>query len=101
VKNKVAPPFTECEFDILYNEGISGVGSLLDLAIEQNVVEKKGAWLYYEGAQIAQGRDAALNELKTNAELFAKVEAATKEKIGVKSPEAAPAKGKALAAAAE
>ncbi len=96
VKNKVAPPFTECEFDILYNEGISGVGSLLDLAIEQNAVEKKGAWLYFEGVQIAQGRDAALNELKGNPELFAKIEAATKAKISGKgTEEAKPTKGKA------
>ncbi|SDU30649.1 recombination protein RecA [Verrucomicrobium sp. GAS474] len=101
VKNKVAPPFTECEFDILYNEGISGFGSLLDLAIEQNVVEKKGAWLYYEGAQIAQGRDAALNELKGNPELFAKIEAATKEKIGVKVHVTKGSKAAAEAKAAE
>ncbi|MES2308205.1 MAG: recombinase RecA [Verrucomicrobiota bacterium] len=82
VKNKVAPPFTECEFDILYNEGISREGSLLDLAVEENVVEKKGAWIYYEGVQIAQGRDAALVELKKNPELTAKITAATYAKIG-------------------
>jgi len=81
VKNKVAPPFTEAEFDILYNEGISRAGSLLDLAIEQNVVDKKGAWIYYEGNQVAQGRDAALVELKANPELYAKIETATKAKI--------------------
>ncbi|MDE1171277.1 MAG: recombinase RecA [Verrucomicrobium sp.] len=81
VKNKVAPPFTECEFDILYNEGISRAGSLLDLAIEQNVVDKKGAWLYFEGTQVAQGRDAALAELKANADLYGRIETATKAKI--------------------
>ena len=82
VKNKVAPPFTECEFDILYNEGISREGSLLDLAVEQNVVEKKGAWIYYEGVQVAQGRDAALAELKRNPELYSKLMTATYAKIG-------------------
>ena len=84
VKNKVAPPFTECEFDILYNEGISGVGSLLDLAVEQNVIDKKGAWLYFEGTQVAQGREAGLTELKANPDLFARIEAATKAKSGKK-----------------
>lgn len=81
VKNKVAPPFTECEFDILYNEGISKEGSLLDLAVEKNVVEKKGAWIYYEGVQVAQGREAALVELKKNPELYEKIAAALIEKL--------------------
>jgi recombination protein RecA len=74
VKNKVAPPFTEAEFDIMYNEGISKTGSLLDLAIEQNVIEKRGAWLSFEGVQMAQGRDAAKEELRNNPELYARVE---------------------------
>lgn len=87
VKNKVAPPFTECEFDILYNEGISREGSLLDLAIEQNVVEKKGAWLYFEGNQIAQGRDAAKEELKKNTELYGKIETALKAALSGKPAE--------------
>ena len=55
VKNKVAPPFREAEFDIMYNEGISREGSLLDLAVELSVIDKKGAWLYFEGSQVAQG----------------------------------------------
>ncbi len=92
VKNKVAPPFTECEFDILYNEGISRAGALLDLAIEQNVIDKKGAWLYYEGTQVAQGRDAGLVELKSNPVLYAKIEAATKAKISKAEPEGEPSK---------
>ncbi len=74
VKNKVAPPFTQAEFDIMYNEGISKTGSLIDLAIEQGVVEKKGAWISFEGNHVGQGRDAAKNELKTNEELYAKIE---------------------------
>ena len=77
VKNKVAPPFTECEFDIMYNEGISATGSLLDLALEKNVVEKRGSWLSYKGSQLAQGRDAAKELLKKDSALYAEIEAAT------------------------
>ncbi|MFZ5806818.1 MAG: recombinase RecA [Verrucomicrobiota bacterium] len=81
VKNKVAPPFTVTEFDILYNEGISKSGAMLDLAIGLGVLEKKGAWLSMDGKLIAQGRDAARDELKKNEELFSKVEAAVKAKL--------------------
>lgn len=81
VKNKVAPPFTEAEFDIMYNEGISSTGALLDLALEQGIVEKRGSWLSYKGAQLAQGRDAAKEVLKTNAELYEELEAAVKAKL--------------------
>jgi recombination protein RecA len=81
VKNKVAPPFREAEFDIMYNEGISREGSLLDLAVELNAIEKKGAWLYFEGAQVGQGRDAAKEELKRNKELYGKIEKATLKKL--------------------
>ena len=77
VKNKVAPPFTECEFDIMYNEGISATGSLLDLALEKNVIEKRGSWMSYKGSQLAQGRDAAKELLKKDAALYAEIEAAT------------------------
>src|SRR6202042_3080659 len=66
VKNKVAPPFREAEFDIMYNEGISKEGSLIDLAVELSVIDKKGAWLYFQGEQVGQGRDAAKEELKKN-----------------------------------
>ncbi len=81
VKNKVAPPFTEAEFDIMYNEGISLTGSLLDLALEKGIVEKRGSWLSYKGNQLAQGRDAAKEILKTNAELYAELEAAVLAKL--------------------
>lgn len=81
VKNKVAPPFTECEFDILYNEGISREGSLIDVAIEEQIVEKRGSWIYFEGNQLGQGREAVVSLLKSDANLFAKLETATKEKI--------------------
>jgi len=74
VKNKVAPPFTEAEFDIMYNEGISNTGSLLDLAIEKGVLEKRGSWLSYKGNQLAQGRDAAKEALKADLSLYAEIE---------------------------
>lgn len=78
VKNKVAPPFTEAEFDIMYAEGISSVGSLLDLAIEKNVLEKRGSWLSYKGTQLAQGRDAAKEALKADPALYEQLEADVK-----------------------
>ena len=74
VKNKVAPPFTEAEFDIMYAEGISSVGSLLDLAIEKNILEKRGSWLSYKGTQLAQGRDAAKEALKADPALYEQLE---------------------------
>jgi recombination protein RecA len=78
VKNKVAAPFTEAEFDIMYNEGISSAGSLLDLAIEKNILEKRGSWLSYKGSQLAQGRDAAKEVLKTDTALASEIEEAVK-----------------------
>lgn len=81
VKNKVAPPFTEAEFDIMYNEGISHTGSLLDLALEQGVVEKRGSWLSYKGSQLAQGRDAAKEALKNDPALYEELEEIVKAKL--------------------
>jgi recombination protein RecA len=78
VKNKVAPPFTEAEFDIMYNEGISSTGSLLDLALEKNIVEKRGSWMSYKGTQLAQGRDAAKELLKADKALYEEIEIAVK-----------------------
>jgi recombination protein RecA len=83
VKNKVAPPFTECEFDIMYDEGISASGSLLDLGIEHKVLEKKGAWITYEGALLGQGRDAAKLALKEKPDLAEKIAKAILEKVNV------------------
>ena len=74
VKNKVAPPFTEAEFDIMYNEGISNVGALLDLALEKNILEKRGSWISYKGQQLAQGRDAAKEALRADPTLYEQVE---------------------------
>lgn len=68
VKNKIAPPFRETEFDIMYNEGISRAGDIIDLAASKGVVEKSGAWYAYKGEKIAQGREAAKTYLKTNPE---------------------------------
>jgi recombination protein RecA len=81
VKNKVAPPFTEAEFDIMYNEGISSTGALLDLALEKGIVEKRGSWLSYKGSQLAQGRDAAKELLKSDATLYEDLETAVKAKL--------------------
>jgi recombination protein RecA len=77
VKNKVAPPFTEAEFDIMYNEGISNVGSLIDVALEKGVLEKRGSWMSYRGNQLAQGRDAAKEALKADENLYKEIEEAT------------------------
>ena len=85
VKNKVAPPFTECEIDIMYNEGISSVGSLLDLATEYDIIQKRGSWISYNGSQIAQGRDAAKEALKSNPELYAEIEEQVKAKMDEKT----------------
>jgi len=81
VKNKVAPPFTEAEFDIMYNEGISSTGALLDLALEKQIVEKRGSWMSYKGAQLAQGRDAAKEVLKNDPALYEEIETAVKAKL--------------------
>ncbi len=83
VKNKVAAPFTEVEFDIMYDEGISKIGSLLDLGIEHKILEKKGAWIAYQGELVGQGRDAAKATLKEKPELAEKIAKAIMEKVTV------------------
>jgi recombination protein RecA len=83
VKNKVAPPFTEVEFDIMYDEGISKMGSLLDLGLEHKILEKKGAWIAYEGNLVGQGRDAAKQALKENSALAEKIQKAILEKVNI------------------
>ena len=75
VKNKVAPPFRRCEFDIMFGEGICKVGEILDLAVEKNIVAKSGSWFSYEGSKLAQGRDASLQVLRDNPELCDELEA--------------------------
>jgi len=84
VKNKLAPPYTEAEFDIMYNEGISNVGSMLDLAMEFDILQKRGSWISYKGTQVAQGRDAAKETLKTDTALYTEIEEAVKAKLAEK-----------------
>ncbi|MDE6432248.1 MAG: recombinase RecA [Opitutales bacterium] len=83
VKNKVAPPFTECEFDIMFDEGISRTGSLIDLGIEHKILEKKGAWISYEGKLIGQGRELAKQYLRAHPETMDKIERAVISRVHV------------------
>ncbi|HMV49057.1 MAG TPA: DNA recombination/repair protein RecA, partial [Blastocatellia bacterium] len=93
VKNKVAPPFREAEFDIMYGEGISKYGELVDLGVENKIVDKSGAWFSYKGERLGQGRENAKNTLKDNKELCARVEAEVRAALGIgkSKPAAAPA----------
>lgn len=81
VKNKIAPPFRTAEFDIMYNEGISRTGDVLDLAVLHGVVGKAGAWFDYKEAKIGQGREATKVYLKEHPEVLAEIEAAVREKV--------------------
>jgi len=87
IKNKVAPPFREAEFDILYGEGISREGSILDLATELDIVNKSGAWYSYGDTRLGQGRENAREFLKQNPDLTAKIEALVRKAAGLKVPE--------------
>ena len=91
VKNKCAPPFRECEFDIMYGEGISREGDLIDLAVAQNVVEKSGAWFSYQTERLGQGRENVRNLLRENSELRERIEVDVKTKLGFIKSEAAQA----------
>jgi recombination protein RecA len=81
VKNKIAPPFRVAEFDIMYNEGISKTGDVLDLAVLHNIVGKSGAWFDYNDAKIGQGREASKKYLATNPEVLAEIEAKVRAKV--------------------
>jgi recombination protein RecA len=83
VKNKVAPPFRKAEFDILYNEGVSKVGDVLDLAVDQNLVDKRGSWYVYGETRIGQGRENARTFLKENGDVLAELEAKVREACGL------------------
>ncbi|HEY9125974.1 MAG TPA: recombinase RecA [Acidobacteriaceae bacterium] len=83
VKNKVAAPFREAEFDILYGEGISREGDVLDLAVLHNIVEKSGAWYSYDGERIGQGRENVRTFLKNNPDIFAKLDAQVRQKLNI------------------
>ncbi|WP_424565561.1 hypothetical protein [Thermobifida halotolerans] len=83
VKNKVAPPFKQAEFDILYGVGISREGGLIDLGVEHGIVRKSGAWYTYEGTQLGQGKENARNFLRANPDMANEIEKRIKEKLGV------------------
>ena len=95
VKNKVAPPFREGEFDIMYGEGISHVGEILDLGVKYEIIQKSGAWFSYNGERLGQGRDNVKIFLKENPEIAQEVEAKIRQAVhGTEAMEAAPAAGK-------
>jgi recombination protein RecA len=83
VKNKVAPPFKQAEFDIMYAEGISHTSLLVDIGAEANIIEKSGAWYSYKGQKIGQGRENAKMYLKDNPTILAEVEEAVKVVLGI------------------
>ena len=105
VKNKVAAPFREAEFDIMYGEGISMEGDLLDQAVERNIVEKSGAWYSFDGERIGQGRENTKNFLKENKDITARIEITVRKALGLDKaaaeapPEPAPVSPKEVAAA--
>jgi recombination protein RecA len=83
VKNKVAPPFREAEFDVMYGEGISKEGDLLDLAVERKIIEKSGTWFAYNGERLGQGRENAKQFLKENVEIFRALEERLRRELGL------------------
>ncbi|MCP5509434.1 MAG: recombinase RecA [Chlamydiales bacterium] len=91
VKNKMAPPFQTAEFDILFNEGISRLGNILDLGVEYKLIDKKGAWFSYQGKQLGQGREAARDELKKDPKMAEEIEKGViqkyREKVGLATPQ--------------
>lgn len=91
VKNKVAPPFKEAEFDIMYGEGISKYGEIVDIGVENKIVDKSGAWFSYKGERLGQGRENAKNLLKENKELCAKIENEVRVALGIAKPQPAAA----------
>jgi recombination protein RecA len=91
VKNKLAPPFREAEFDVIYGEGISKAGTILDAAVEQNLVEKSGTWFSYKNERIGQGRENAKKYLQENPKILTDLETKIREALGLHST-GAPAK---------
>jgi recombination protein RecA len=84
VKNKLSPPFREAEFDVIYGEGVSKEGSVLDLAADHNVVEKSGTWYTYKSERIGQGRENAKRYLKDNPKVLADLETKVRSALGLK-----------------
>jgi recombination protein RecA len=91
VKNKVAPPFREAEFDVMYGEGISRTGDLLDLAVDRRIVEKSGAWFSYDGERLGQGRENVKTFLKEHPDVFKTIEEKVRKEMGLVPSEAEPA----------
>jgi recombination protein RecA len=83
VKNKLAPPFKQVEFDIMYGEGVSKAGEILDLGVKAGVVEKSGAWFSYDSQRIGQGRENAKAFLKANPEIAGRIEMAIRQNSGL------------------
>ena len=83
VKNKVAPPFKTAEFDIMYGTGISKEGSILDLGVDHDVIDKSGAWYTYEGERLGQGREAAKEFLRTTPDLREEIEQKVRAAVGL------------------
>jgi recombination protein RecA len=83
VKNKLAPPFKQVEFDIMYGEGVSKMGELIDLGVKAGVVEKSGAWFSYDSQRIGQGRENGKTFLKENPDIAAKIETAIRQNAGL------------------
>jgi recombination protein RecA len=100
VKNKIAPPFREAEFDIMFSEGISTTGDLVDLAAEDGIVEKAGAWFSYKGTRIGQGRENAKAFIKDNPTMFAEIRQRVIEKRMAANEAASKGRGPAASAAA-
>ena len=88
VKNKLAPPFKTAEFDIIYGEGISQTGCLVDLGVEFEILEKSGSWFSYNGEKVAQGREKMKDYLASNPEIMAEIDAKIREKVFVKANQA-------------
>jgi recombination protein RecA len=104
VKNKMAAPFREAEVDILYGEGISREGDLLDLGVEQAIVEKSGSWFSFQGERLGQGRDVARTFLREHTDIRQRIDAAVRQKLGLPGLEPAaskPAKVEAARAVAQ
>jgi recombination protein RecA len=101
VKNKVAPPFRDAEFDIMFSEGISASGDLLDLAVNEDIIEKSGAWFSYGDVRLGQGRENAKQFLKDNADLFAEIRQKVLDRKGVLKPKTKVAAGDDDAGASE
>jgi recombination protein RecA len=92
VKNKVAPPFKEAQFDILYNEGISKLGDLIDTAVDQNIIAKSGSWFSYKDDRIGQGRDSVKTFLQSNPNIAKDIDTELRKILGLTAEDTTPVK---------